>query len=294
MSYIFASIHRSPTTKFMLNKVHLFLFKRAARIEISPGASLQVQQLTQYAKLAGFDYVRFSSPSYIEVCVKLQDGEEAQIVPFPLTTLLAVPLPLGDDEEYAYPSTHAYEPRKPLLFDSTTSSNEISEHFKLHMFLSPGYRFLRLDPNIITLLEMAYDNFPDRFYIIPGSGYRPRSINRNNFDTRHIKEKYRFQMGQAVEIKPSGRVNDRTLFNLAIALMKASRSLRTEMLGIGVGAKKDRLYFHIGPLTAAEIGAIDVWDSGNTLLYIKLRDIQDQIRKGMKHIHIILNGRIGC
>ena len=261
----------------------MFLFLRAARIELSHGSSFDVAELTQYAKLAGFDYVRYSSPSHIEVCVKLQDGEEAQIVHFPLTTLLAVPLPLGEEEEYAYPIEHAHEPRRPLLFDKTTSSNEISEHFKLHMFLSPDARFVRFDPVMINLLEMAYDDFPDRFHIIPGSGYRPRSINRNNLDTRHVKEKYRFQMGQAVEIKPSGRVNDGTLFDLAITLMKSARSVQTQRLGIGIGAKKDRLYFHIAPLTVdADSEAVDVWDSGNTVLYGKLKGIQDQIHKGIR------------
>ena len=134
---------------------------------------------------------------------------------------------------------------------------------------------------------MAYDDFVDRFYIIPGSGYRPRSVNRNNLDTRHVKEKYRFQMGQAVEIKPSGRVNDDTLFNLAIAVMKAGRSVRTQRLGIGVGAKKDRLYFHLRPLTLdMEDEAIDVWDSGNTALYRKLGEIQDQIQNGNSHMSL--------
>ena len=257
------------------------IYTRAARIEVSPGTSLTVKQLTSHAKLAGFDYVSFASPNYIEVCVKLQDGEEAQIVHFPLSTLLAVPLPLNDNQEYAYPEEHVHESRKPLLFDRTTSSNEISDHFKLHMFLSPGVRFVRLDPVLINLLEIAYEDFTDRFYIIPGSGYRPRSVNRNNIDSRHIKEKHRFQMGQAVEIKPSGRVNDETLFYLAIALMKAGRTVRTQRLGIGIGAKKDRLYFHIRPLTLkTDHEAVDVWNSGNAVVYSKLYEVQEQIDKG--------------
>lgn len=149
------------------------------------------------------------------------------------------------------------------------------------MFLSPGVRYARLDPVLINLLENAYDDFADRFYIIPGSAYRPRSVNRNNLDSRHNNERFRFQMGQAVEIKPSGRVNDDTLFYLAIALMKAGRSVSTMRLGIGIGAKKDRLYFHIRPLTIdTEHEAVDVWDSGNDVLYEKLKDIQDQLMRG--------------
>lgn len=254
---------------------------RAARIEALPGSSKTLKELTQYAKIAGFDYIRFSSPSFIEVCVKLQDGEEAQIVNFPLSTLVAVPLPLFDKDEFAYPPEHAQEPRKPLLFDITASSNLISEHFKLHMFISPGGRYIRLDPVLINLLENAYVDFTDRFYIIPGSGYRPRSVNRNNLDSRHEKERFRFQMGQAVEIKPSGRVNNDKLFFLAIALMKAGRSVRTLRIGIGIGVKQDRLYFHIRPLTLdIEYEAIDVWDSGNEALLRKLSDVQDQIARG--------------
>ena len=257
-------------------------FIRAARIEVPSGSPTTTKELTAQAKLSGFDYVRFSSLDYIEVCVKQQDGLEAQVVHFPLSTLLAVPLPLEDLDEYAYPAAHAHESRKPLLFDNTTSSNEISDHFKLHMFLSPGVRFVRLDPVLINLLEIAYDDFSGRFYIIPGSGYRPRSVNRNNIDTRHTNEKYRFQMGQAVEIKPSGRVNDETLFRLGIALMKAGRTVRTQRIGIGIGTKTDRLYFHIRPLTVDTADeAKDVWNSGNTALYQKFEDVQSQISKGI-------------
>ena len=255
---------------------------RAARLRTPTGSSTNLQSLTAQAKLAGFDYVKFSAPDQIEVCVKLQDGLEAQIVHFPLTTLLAVPLPPEDEDEFTYPAEHIHEPRKPLLFDKTTSSNEISEHFKLHMFLSPGVRFLRLDPILINLLELAYDDFTDRFYITPGSAYRPHSVNLNNIQTRPDKEKYRFEMGQAVELKPNRRVNDESLFHLGIALMKAGRTVRTQRIGIGIGTKEDRLYFHIRPLTVeTEEEAIDVWNSGNAVLYRKLHSIQDEVSKGL-------------
>ena len=247
---------------------------------MAPSSTLTTQQLTAYVKLAGFDYVHFSSPNSIEVCVRIQDGLEAQVVPFPQSNFLAVPLPLDEEEEYGYPTEHANETRKPLLFDKTSNPNELSDYFKLYMFLSPGVRYVRLDPIFLNLLDIAYTHFEPGFYIIPGSAYRPRSVNRNNMRARHVKETYRFQMGQAVEIMPNNHVNEDTLFQLGISLMKAGRSIRTLSIGIGIGAKKDRLYFHIRPLKRNQ-HFIDVWDSGSHSLYMKFKEVQDQISKGM-------------
>lgn len=255
-------------------------FIRAARIELLPASTMTTQELTSYAKFAGFDYVSFSSPSSIEVCVKIQDGLDAQIVMFPYATLVAVPLPLDEQDEYAYPDAHAHETRRPLLFDNSTSSSELSEHFKLHMFLSPGKRFLRLDPILVDLLELAYDDLKDGFEIVTGSGYRSRSVNLDNIDGRHENETFRYQMGQAVEVTPKGAVNEDTLFRLGIALMKAGRTIQPQGYAIGIGAKEDRLYCHVRPLLRGQ-KAVAVWDSGNALLFERLWHVVDQVYRGM-------------
>lgn len=261
----------------------LYAEGRAAKIGISQGSPLTTEELSSKAMFAGFDYVHFSSPSYIEVCVKLQEGLEAEVVDFPLNTLLSVQLPYYDRNEFDYPITNVKETRKPLLFDGFSSSAELSQHFKLSMFLSPGVRYVRLDSELINLLELAYDDFKDGFYIIEGSGYRPRSVNRDNINTRHVNERHRFEMGQAAELRPKGKVTDNSLFHLGIALMRSGRSFQVKSLGIGIGAKSDRLYFHICPLlseTETDRIPIDVWDSGNTVLYDMFHTIQMQIAKG--------------
>ena len=256
-----------------------FNLTRAATIELLPTSTMTTEKLTAYAQLAGFDYVYFSSPSSIEVCVKLQDGLEAQMVSFPQTKYIAAPAPVGEEEEYDYPAEHFHESRRPLLFDTTGNPYELSDYFKQHVFVSPGIRYVRLDPVFIDLLDIAYTHFPAGFDIIPGSAYRPRSVNRNNIETRHENEKYRFQMGQAVEVKPSNTVNDDTLFQLGISFMKAERSFRVFRTGLGIGVKLDRLYIHIKPLKKGET-PIDIWDSGNPSLYRRFKDIQDQISQG--------------
>ena len=247
-------------------------------IEALPG--LTMEELTSWAKFAGFDYVRFMSPTFIEVCVKPQDGLDAQAVMFPLSTLTAVPIPLDEEYEYAFPSEHVHEVRKPLLFDVSTTTNELSEHFKVRDFQYPGAKYLRIDTHLVDLLELAYDDFPDGFHIIRGSAYRPRSVTLDNVEGRHEKERFRFQMGQAVELKPNGLVNCDTLFALGIALMKAGRTVQEQRLGIGIGTKRDRLYFQAWSLANNESSPV-IWDSGNALLFEKFKIVQDQIMKGI-------------
>ena len=255
---------------------------RALIIEPIPG--LTTEELTSWAKFAGFDYVKFTSPNFIEVCVKPQDGLDAQIVQFPLSTLTAVPTPLDEEYEYAYPSELVHEMRKPLLFDVSTTTNELTEHFKVRDFQYPGVKYLRISTLLVNLLELAYDDFPDRFHVIRGSAYRPRSVTLDNVEGRHERERFRFQMGQAVELKPNGLVNCDTLFALGVSLMKAGRTVQEQRLGVGIGTKRDRLYFQVWPMASNESSPL-IWDSGNSLLYEKFRVVQDQIRKGMSYIH---------
>lgn len=141
--------------------------------------------------LGGFDYVTYTSPNYVEVCVKVQDGIRTHLAQFPLTNLIGVPLPLGEEDEYDYPEELKPEARKPLLYDVSTSDNDIADHFKLQYFVSPGKRYIRLDTMLVNLLDLAYEDFTGGFYVVSGSGYRPRSVNLDNIDTRHEKEKLR-------------------------------------------------------------------------------------------------------
>ena len=252
------------------------------KISLKPGSLLTMDILTSKAILAGFDSVRHSSPNYIEVCTKIQDGLQTHLVQFPEANLIGVPLPLGEEDEYNYPLQLLNEFRKPLLFDSSTSSDNIGERFKLKHFTSPGKRFIRLDPILIELLELAYDEFKGGFYVIPGSGYRPRSVNMDNIDTRHPNEKLRYQMGQAVEIKPNSLVNTENLFRLGAALIKVAKTVRMQRIAIGIGSKEDRLYFEIWPMQDDDDLALHVWQSQDSAgdLYQKLKEIETMVSKG--------------
>lgn len=258
----------------------LYMEGRASKLTVKQGSGLSMENFTSMAILAGFDYVRYTSSNFIEVCVKVQDGLETQVVQMPGANLVAVPLPLGEEQEYDYPDELKSESRKPLLFDVSTSPENIANHFRLSQFVSPEKRYIRLDNIFVNLLDLAYDLYSGGFYIVPGSGYRPRSVNKDNFDTRHEKEKLRYEMGQAAEIKPNNQVNDNSLFDLAMALTKAAKTVRTQRLGIGFGCKPDRLYFELRPMTEDDSKSLEVWDSGNRPLYDRLKKIEDMVSEG--------------
>ncbi|XP_060568332.1 uncharacterized protein LOC132726934 [Ruditapes philippinarum] len=281
---VIAKDHVKVEKALTMNPSHgssdLFMEGRAARISLSPGSSLTMTQFASKAILAGFDYVSYTSPDYLDVCVKVQDGIQTHIVQFPLVNLIGVPLPLGEEDEYDYPEPLKNESRKPLLFDVSTSANAIAEHFRLSNFVSPGKRFIRLDSILVSLLDLGFEAFAGGFYVISGSGYRPRSVNLDNIATRHDKEKLRFEMGQAVEIEPNKPSNDESLFDLAIAMVKVARTVRMQRIGIGIGTKPDRLYFELRPMAEEDSKPFEVWDSGNTNLFKKLNEIATLIYKG--------------
>ncbi|KAH3728820.1 hypothetical protein DPMN_054782 [Dreissena polymorpha] len=91
----------------------------------------------------------------------------------------------------------------------------------------------------------------------------------------------RFEMGQAVELKPNYVASEENLFRLAIALIRIAKSVHTQQIGIGVGCKADRLYFDVRPIADENDFVVEVWDSGNTPLFNRLKLIQDMIVQGM-------------
>ena len=247
------------------------------------GTSMTMSQFASLAAKAGFDSVRFTTPDYIEVCVKQQDSLQAIIVHFPLVNLVGVAIPVGAESEleYGYPKELEKEPNKPLLFDSESSADDISYNFKLHQIVSPSVRYFRFDSVLMNLLELAYDAIPGGFRIIPGSAYRPRSVNINNVEARHPKEIHRYQTGQAVELQPDSAITIDSLFDVGVALMRVARTIRSKRLGIGLGAKADRLYLELRPLDSDHaLEYLDVWDSGNTELYKRFKYIQDMVYRG--------------
>ena len=149
---------------------------------------------TQYAILAGFDYVKHVTTGTVDVCVKVQDGVQTTLAQLPVANLISVPLPLAEEDEYNWPEELRNESRRPLLFDVSTSENLIAEHFRLNHFTSPGKRYVRLDTVLVSILDLAYEDVAGGFHVIPGSGYRPRSVNLDNIATRHDKERLRLDI----------------------------------------------------------------------------------------------------
>ncbi|KAL4222201.1 hypothetical protein ACF0H5_018238 [Mactra antiquata] len=260
----------------------LYMEGRAARLGLTSGSSLTMDEFVQKAILAGFDFVKYTSPDYIEVCVKVQDGLQTHLAQFPAANLVAVPLPLGEESEYDYPDILKNESRKPMLFDVSTSVKHIADHFLLSHFVSPGKRFIRLDSILTTILDLCHEMFDSGtgFHVIPGSGYRPRSVNIDNIATRHEKERLRYEMGQAVEIKPNKQTNDGSLFELGFALIKVAKTYRMQRLAIGIGCKMDRLYFELRPMTEDDSRPVEVWNSGNAPLFERLKYVESLILNG--------------
>lgn len=259
---------------------NLFTEGRAARISPRSGSTISMNDFVGKAILAGFDFVGYASLNYLDVCVKVQDGIQTHLVQFPSANLVGVPLPLGEEDEYDYPEALKNESRRPLLFDVSTSSNHIADHFRLSDFVSPGKRYIRLDGVLVSLLDLGFEAYNGGFYVISGSGYRPRSVNLDNIATRHEKEKLRYEMGQAVEIKPNKPPNDDNLFDMAIAMIKVAKSVRIQRLSIGIGCKLDRLYLELRPMKEDESTPLEVWESGNPALYNRLKVIQNLMERG--------------
>ncbi|KAH3809037.1 hypothetical protein DPMN_137400 [Dreissena polymorpha] len=88
-------------------------------------------------------------------------------------------------------------------------------------------------------------------------------------------------MGQAVELKPNDVASEDNLFRLAISLIRIAKSVRTQQIGVGVGCKADRLYFYVRPIADENALVVEVWDSGNTPLFNRMKLIQDMIAQGM-------------
>jgi hypothetical protein len=221
---------------------------------------------------AGFDYVRYSGSDHIEVFVTQQEIYRAQNLYFASgETFIAIQPPADQTNEYSYPKALLKETRNPLLFDGAHRDIRLSERHNVSDFACPGYRYLRVDPSMVECLEMAAEEYNGSIEIIPGSAYRVRSVNLNNIDTRHQNEKYRFQSGQAVEIRPKKNSLE-SLVDLALAVVKTCVApLRLRQRGIGMGCHSDRLYLDIQPLQHGnEANFIKLWNSGGHQLFLKL------------------------
>ena len=101
-------------------------------------------------------------------------------------------------------------------------------------------RYVRLYPKLLECLQATRDFIGVPIEIL--SAYKPRSYNLQNIDDRSPFELFRFQSGQAVEIRVTGYEDQELLGNLAVTVMRVcSAPMRYEQHFLGVGLHHDRL-----------------------------------------------------
>ncbi|XP_067685171.1 uncharacterized protein [Haliotis asinina] len=252
---------------------------RKLQITRQSGTTPTTAQLHSLATCAGFDYIDSSKSSYIDVYVKLQDGYKATIVPFPVTTVLAVGV---QDEDYAYPPALIGESRKSLLFDGFNKDIALSQHFKISDFKHSERRFFRLDASLVDCLELVVNDLGQDVRVVPNTAYRSHSINLRDMDHRHSQEKLRYQAGQAMHVKPIAGKSTEDLVNIGQSFLRScSPTLRLQARGLGIGCHGDSLYIDIRPMTSGDVRDIaDVWNAGNEAVFDKLHSSMDELRKG--------------
>jgi hypothetical protein len=233
---------------------------------------------------AGFDYVHYTAADGIEVCVKKQCEVRTQLTTYPRSTMISVCAPYSTGEEYQYPEQHALEGKKPALLDGHSDSKYLSENYKIADLKGPENRYFRFDATLLECLELARETFRSNIKVVPGSAYRVRSENKKNIDSRHPEEKFRYQMGQAVEVQPSSDITSDQLINMASSIMASCMpTLRLENMAMGVGCHDDRLYVDVRPPLMSESveDIVQLWDAGNVDVFSKLTEIKEQLTKGM-------------
>ncbi|KAK7493718.1 hypothetical protein BaRGS_00015047 [Batillaria attramentaria] len=245
------------------------LFQEGRGIRLAANPASNTADLASLAVCAGFDYVSYPNTSYIEAFVKAQTGYQTLIVSFIEGPPRAAVYPVGvDDSEYTYPDDLTEESVLPVLVDGGfPPETQISEHVRLRDVMSSDKRYFRLDASLLECIELAQEDFTGTIEILPDSVYRSRSTNfLRNFDLRHVQEKWRFQAGQAMLLRPQGKVTPETLLALATSVLRECPALvRLQMRAVGLGCHSDHIYVDLRPLIPGhERVYVMVWDADRT------------------------------
>ncbi|XP_076453310.1 uncharacterized protein LOC143288574 isoform X2 [Babylonia areolata] len=241
------------------------LYHEGRAVKLTSNPSGQLGQLASLAVCAGFDAVSFTSSAFIEGFVKAQAGYSAVLASYFEGPSYATVSPLGvDDSEYRYPVSLSEESVVTRLLDGgVPPDTPVSQHFRLRDVTSSDRRYFRLDPSLLECLELAEEDFPGTIEVIRDSVYRTRSENvRRNMDLRHPEELWRYQAGQAVEVRPAGTLSSERLLALATSILRECPALvRLQMRAVGLGCHSDRLYVDLRPLVAGhERVYVMVWE----------------------------------
>lgn len=242
---------------------------------MNPVSGITLGKLATLAVKAGFDFVQYNNPNFIQVFVSQQDNYRSQVTFFP-SGLMPQGIPISnlfDEIEYSLMKAHKSEPRKPLLLDGYDSNTKLSERYRISDFQAPGFRYFRIDEAIVQCLERVSEDLGEKVEVISGSGYRVRSLNLDNIDIRQKEERYRFQLGQAVEIRlGSNNSSVQSLIDLGKSVLRSCPIVtRLQHRGIGLGCHIDRLYMDVRPIPLGEEDKhLSVWNSGGQTLYIEM------------------------
>lgn len=245
------------------------LYTEGRGIKLAADPASKMATLASLAVCAGFDYVRYSDANYIEAFVKAQTGYQTLIVSFIEGPPRAAITPVGiDDQEYSYPENFTEESVLPMLVDGGFPPDTLlSEHVSLRDVKSSDKRYFRLDASLLECIELAEEDFSGTIEILPDSVYRSRSTNvLRNFDLRHDQEKWRFQTGQAMLLRPKGSVTSESLLALATSVLRECPALvRLQMRAVSLGCHEDHIYVDLRPLIPGlERVYVFVWDAEHT------------------------------
>ncbi|XP_061168900.1 uncharacterized protein LOC133178168 [Saccostrea echinata] len=250
---------------------------RSLKISVNTGVSLSNSKLANLAVLAGFDHVTKES-DHIIVSVRPATGVNTVIVNYPNLNMHETEPPAKDTVEYEIPAEADYSLMYPLLLDGFNDSIKLSDCYRIADLKIQKYRYFRFDVKLLECLEEASSHYEGCIKVIPGSGYRVRSDNNRNIELRHSEEKWRFSVGQAVEVGQGLSLKE--LSNLGLTIIRSCvKNLIPKRLILGIGAHSDRLYVDIRESTPKE-EFIKVWDAGFPKLYNELKEIETGFNKG--------------
>ncbi|XP_062588036.1 uncharacterized protein LOC134249705 [Saccostrea cucullata] len=250
---------------------------RSLKISVNTGVSLTNSKLANLAVLAGFDHVTKES-DHIIASVRAAAGVNTVIVNYPNLNMHETEPPVKDMIEYEIPAEADYSLTYPILVDGFNASVNLSDCYRIEDIKSNDFRYFRFDEKLLECLEDASSHSEGCIKVISGSGYRVRSDNNRNIDSRHTEEKWRFSVGQAVEVGQG--MNQKQLYKLGLTIMRSCvQNLIPKRLILGIGVHSDRLYVDIRESTSTE-EFVKIWDHGFEPLYKDLKDIETGFKHG--------------
>ncbi|KAK3092278.1 hypothetical protein FSP39_000651, partial [Pinctada imbricata] len=254
-----------------------------AKISLSKGYSLSTKDLANLAVEAGFDFIQLCGDS-LYTCVKATCGTTSQIIQYPRINLYCNDPNTSDTDEYQIPPCAEDTLSHPPLIDGAYEDLQLSDCYKIKDFKAHNYRYFRLDPNLLECLDLASEYYGSCIKVLPDSGYRPRSLNNKNIDSRHEEEKCRFGVGRAAEVQPQNNTAD-NLKEMTLTIMRTCLpGLRLKRLKLVICVHLDRVYIDIRASNHCCSDILKICNVDNSVLFDVVYDAYRQMLKGVSFI----------